>query len=133
LRISISKVCVAIAICVAPTHGFAAASSYLCAISEAYECMAVTGCKRAALEDINLSPLILVDLDKKQLTSVTMGDPARTEDIEGVSATDKAVFLHGTQGEGTWNAIVSLENGALTGGISIGTSSFSIFGNCTPK
>jgi len=29
------------------------------------------------------------------------------------------------------NATISLETGALTGGVTSGTSSFAIFGNCT--
>jgi hypothetical protein len=120
-------------VCLAPTQVFAAASSYLCAISEVYECAAADGCERADLKDINLSAFITVDVDKKQLSSAGVGEALRTEDIEGVAMTDKAVFLYGTQDEETWNATLSLENGALSGGITSGPSSFAIFGNCMPK
>jgi hypothetical protein len=133
VRVSISKAWMWVAfVSLAPAQGYAA-SPYLCAIGEVYECVAVSGCKRAALEDINMSAFMTLDVDKKQLTSATMGEDTRTEDIEGISATDKAIFLYGTQDEETWNATVSLETGALTGGITSGPSSFAIFGNCTPK
>jgi hypothetical protein len=133
LRVSISKACIVlVSLCCLSAPAFAAAGSYLCAIGEAYECVAVTGCKRVALPDVNLSAFMSLDLDKKQLTSIAVGD-GRVEDIEGVAATDKAIFLYGTQDEETWNATVSLETGTLTGGISSGPSSFAIFGNCTPK
>src|SRR4029079_9681479 len=121
-------------LCALPVAASAAASgSYICAIGEVYECEAVNGCKRVSTDTINLSELILVDLDKKQLTEVALGENGETEDIEGVSSNDKSIFLHGQQDQETWNATISLENGALTGGISSSPSSFAVFGHCTPK
>ena len=80
-----------------------------------------------------LPEFIVIDLDKKQLTGASVSDAHRTEDIEGMTSTDKLIFLHGTQDEETWNATVTLETGALAGGITSGSSSFAVFGNCTPK
>ena len=111
----------------------ASAQSYICAIGEVYECEAVTGCKRVSTDTINLSEFIVIDLDKKQLVETAIGENAETEDIEGLAATDKAIFLYGHQDQETWNMNVSLENGALTGGISSGPSSFALFGHCTKK
>ncbi len=133
MRVRISRAWLILFLCLAPTSGFAAAGSYLCAIGEAYECLAVTGCKRVSLSEVNLAAFIAVDVDNKKLSSATIGRPADEEDVEGVTVTDKAIFLYGTQDEETWNATVSLENGALTGGISSGSSSFALFGHCTPK
>lgn len=132
MRNSILTTCVLASLCLLATQSFAA-SSYLCAISEVHECEAVNGCKRVSTDAINLSELIVVDVDKKQLIEVAIGENGETEDIEGITLTDKAIFLHGTQDQETWNMTVSLENGALTGGISSGPSSFALFGSCTPK
>ncbi len=133
MRLTISSACVAMAIlAVFPTQGFAA-SSYLCAISEVQECLALTGCKRVAPKDLNMSSLVALDIDKNELSSAALGEPSRSEDIEGVVATDKAIYLYGTQDAATWNATISLENGALAGGITSGSSSFALFGNCTKK
>ncbi|MGB6345779.1 MAG: hypothetical protein WBF40_00295, partial [Methyloceanibacter sp.] len=82
---------------------------------------------------INLSEFIVIDIDKKQLSETAIGEDGQTEDIEGLTVTDKAIFLHGTQDQETWNMSVSLENGAMTGGITSGTSSFAVFGHCTQK
>ena len=121
-------------LCALPVAASAAASgSYICAIGEVYECEAVNGCKRVSTDTINLSEFIIVDVDKKQLTEAAIGENGDTEDIEGLSSNDKNIFLYGTQDQETWNATISLENGALTGGISSGTSSFALFGNCTKK
>jgi hypothetical protein len=111
----------------------ASADSYICAVGEVYECEAVTGCRRVSTDTINLSEFIVVDVDKKQMTEVAVGENGETEDIEGLMATDKAIFLHGHQDQETWNATISLENGQLTGGISSGASSFALFGHCTKK
>lgn len=111
----------------------ASAASYICAINEVYECEAVTGCHRVPAEAINLSELVVLDTDKKLLTSIGIGEDAKSEDIEGLNATDKNILLYGTQGSDTWNATVSLEDGSLAGGIASGGSSFSLFGKCTNK
>jgi hypothetical protein len=111
----------------------ASAQSYICAIGEVYECEPVIGCKRVSTDTINLSEFIVVDVDKKQLTEAAIGENGETEDIEGITATDKAVFMHGQQDKETWNATISLEDGSLTGGISSPPSSFAMFGHCTKK
>jgi hypothetical protein len=117
---------------VSPAPAFAG-DSYICGISEVFECLALKGCNEVSPQTINMSPLMALDIDKKQLSAAGMGGTARTEDIEGVSTTDKAVFLYGSQDQNSWNATISLETGALTGGITSGTSSFALFGNCTKK
>ena len=134
MRVQIIKVSPVIAfLCLNPALAFAAEGSYVCAVDEVYECLALDGCKRVALKQINMSALMTVDLDKKQLTSATMDEKTRTEDIEGVTSTEKVVFLYGTQEATAWNATMSLATGKLAGGISSDTSSFAFFGNCTKK
>ena len=86
----------------------------ICAVGEVYECEAVNGCKRTSTDAINLSEFIIVDTDKKQMTSASLGEKTpTTEDIEGLTATDKNVLIYGTQGADTWNATISLETGGL--------------------
>ena len=133
VRFPIAIVCGAVAVlglCPAPA---VAADSYICGISEVFECLALKGCNEVSPQTINMSPLIALDIDKKQLSSAAMGGAARSEDIEGVSTTDKAIFLYGSQDQNSWNATISLETGALTGGVTSGTSSFAMFGSCTKK
>ncbi len=96
MRISISKFYVGLAfLCMVPTTGFTEERSYLCAINEVYECVAVTGCSRISLEDANLTGIMLLDLEKKQLSIAPLGQDPSTEDIEGVTVTDEAILLHG--------------------------------------
>ena len=76
---------------------------------------------------------IVVDVDKKQLSETAINENSETEDIEGITATDKAIFMHGQQDQETWNATISLEDGSFTGGITSSPSSFAVFGHCTKK
>jgi len=133
MRRSISVAVLIASACLVPAAATAASGSYMCAFTDVYECETVTGCQRASLDAVNLPEFVVIDLDKKQLTGASMADTNRTEDIEGMTSTDKLVFLHGTQDEETWNATITLETGSLAGGITSGQSSFSVFGNCTPK
>ena len=74
MRISISKLCMGLAsLCMVPATGFSAEKSYLCAINEVYECVAVTGCSRISLEDANLTGIMLIDVQKKQLRTAPLG------------------------------------------------------------
>jgi hypothetical protein len=133
MRILVCAVSLIASTCLLPAAAIAATGSYMCAFTDVYECETVTGCQRASLHAINIPEFIVLDLDKKQLTGAAIGDTHRTEDIEGMASTDKLIFIHGTQDEETWNATITLETGALAGGITSGSSSFAIFGNCTSK
>lgn len=119
--------------CLLPLAASAASGSYICAFADVYECENVTGCHRGHLQDINLPEFIVLDLDKKQMSGAAIGHTNRTEDIEGMVSDDKHIHIHGMQDEETWNATIVLETGALAGGITSGTSSFAVFGNCTKK
>src|SRR6476661_10153121 len=122
MRISILKVCVGLSsICMAPAVGFAAEKSYLCAINEVYECLAVTGCSRISLDDANLVGIMLIDLEKKQLRRAPLGGEPSADDIDSVAVTEKAILLHGTgkkDADRTWSAVISLDTGNLNAGVS---------------
>jgi len=137
MRISILKVCVGLSsICMAPAVGFAAEKSYLCAINEVYECLAVTGCSRISLDDANLVGIMLIDLEKKQLRRAPLGGEPSADDIESVAVTDKAILLHGTgkkDADRTWSAVIALDTGNLTAGVSTLDSSLSLLGKCTAQ
>ena len=137
MRISISKFCVGLAfLLLGPTTGFTAEKSYLCAINEVYECVAVTGCSRISLDDANLVGIMLVDMEKKQLRRAPLGGEPSADDIDSVAVTEKAILLHGTgkkDADRTWSAVISLDTGNLTAGVSTLNSSLSLVGKCTAQ
>ncbi|MGV1013911.1 MAG: hypothetical protein ACOYB4_02970 [Methyloceanibacter sp.] len=135
MRFSISKTCVALAIlCMTPVVGYAAEKNYICTINEVYECAAVTGCNRLSLEEANLAGIMLLDVEKKQLTSIAMGKDPHTDDLSNVTVTDKTILLNGTtRTDGIWSAVISLETGQVSAGVPTLDSSLSLLGKCTPQ
>jgi hypothetical protein len=114
-----------------PVAGFAAEKSYLCAINEVYECVAVTGCSHISLEDANLTGIMLIDVEKKAASHSTSG---RT--TSSLAVTDKAILLHGRgikETDRAWSAVISLETGNVTAGVSTLDSSLSLLGKCTAQ
>ena len=111
MRISISKACLGFAFtCIAPAPVLAE-QAYLCAINEVYECVAVAGCSRISLEDANLAGVMLIDVEKKQLSSAPLGQDPSTEAIDSVTVADDAILLHGIGKKDTnrtWSAVIYL-------------------------
>jgi hypothetical protein len=137
MRISTSKVFLWLAFsCIVPATGFTEEKSYLCAINEVYECVAVTGCSRISIDDANLVGVVIIDMEKKQLRTAPLGGEHRADDIDSVAVTDKAIVLHGSgikQMDRTWSAVISLETGNLTAGVSTLDSSLFLLGKCTAQ
>ena len=137
MRLSIFKLCVGLALVgLIPSTGFTAEKAYLCAINEVYECVAVTGCSRISLEDANLTGIMLIDVEKKQLRTAPLGGEQRADDIESLDVTDKAILLHGKgikEMDRYWSAVISLETGNVTAGVSTLDSSLSLLGKCTAQ
>ena len=137
MRNSISKLCLGLAfVCMVPSTGLTAEKSYLCAINEVYECVAVTGCSRISLEDANLTGIMLIDVEKKRLRTAPLGGEQRADDIESLAVTDKAILLHGKgikETNRSWSAVISLETGDVTAGVSTLDSSLSLLGKCTAQ
>ena len=136
MRISISKACLGFAFtCIAPAPVFAE-QAYLCAINEVYECVAVAGCSRISLEDANLAGVMLIDVEKKQLSSAPLGQDPSTDAIDSVTVADDAILLHGIGKKDTnrtWSAVISLKSGNLSAGVSTPNSSLALAGRCTAK
>jgi hypothetical protein len=136
MRHSIYKAGLGLALlCVTSATSFAE-KSYLCAVNEVYKCVAVTGCTRVSPKDANLGGVMLLDVEKKQLSLAPIGGEPRTEDIEGFTVTDDAILLFGTgkrQADRTWSAVISLKTGNLSGGVSTLDSSLAFSGTCSSK
>jgi hypothetical protein len=136
MRLSISKACLGLAVLCMTSATSYAEKSYLCAVNEVYECVAVTGCSRVSLKDANLAGVMLLDVEKKQLSFAPIAGDQRTEDIEGVAVTDDAILLHGTskrKTDRTWSAVISLKTGNLSAGVSTPDSSLALTGTCSAK
>ena len=111
----------------------AAPNNYICAISEVQECKMNANCRRITPQEINLAPIVTLDIKKKELASLSLLEKERSEAIEGIKATDDHVFMHGLQDEETWSAVISRKDGVFTGSISTVEAGFAFFGHCAPN
>jgi hypothetical protein len=135
---TISKACLGLAfLCMALTASFAAEKSYVCAVHEVFECVAVKGCTPITLAAANLAAVMWLDLEKKTLTTTAIGQKPTVSELKNVTVTDNAVLLHGLGKSGTsdrvWSAIISTKTGKLSAGVSTPDASLALQGRCTTK
>jgi hypothetical protein len=119
------------------TASFAAEKSYVCAVHEVFECVAVKGCTPITLAAANLAAVMWLDLEKKTLTTTAIGQKPTVSELKNVTVTDNAVLLHGLGKSGTsdrvWSAIISTKTGKLSAGVSTPDASLALQGRCTTK
>jgi hypothetical protein len=136
MRLSIPKACMLIAaLFVSTAPSMASEKSYLCAISEVYECVEVTGCQRISLETANLPAVMVLDVENKKLKSAPLDQDSRTADIDSLTTADDLILFHGVGKNGptprTFSALISMKTGKLTAGVSTPDASLAITGKCT--
>jgi hypothetical protein len=138
MRRSIAKICLGLCFSVmASAPSLAAEKPYLCAISEVYECVELTGCSRISLKTANLPAVMLLDVENKTLKSASLGQEPSTNDIENVTVTDEFILFHGIGKNAptprSFSALVSKKTGKLSAGVSTPDASLAITGECTAQ
>ena len=118
----------------APASVFAAEGTYMCAFTDAFECVDVKGCERVTLEFVNLPPVLKIDFDKKVMTSDDLGREPREVEVEHIVEKGDIVLLHGI-GENevsprSFSAAISTKTGKIHAGISTGDAVLSLVGDC---
>jgi hypothetical protein len=70
------------------------------------------------------------------MRTAPLGGEPRTDDIDSIAKTDKAILLHGAgkkETDRTWSAVISLDSGNVTAGVSTLNSSLALLGKCTAQ
>jgi hypothetical protein len=134
MRFLICRICLALlVICATSASSFA---KYLCAINEVYRCVAVAGCTRVSPRDANLAGVMVLDVQKKQLSLTTIDGTSMTDIVDNITITDNAVLLYGTgkrKTDRTFSAAISLKTGNISAGLSTLDSSFAMSGTCSAE
>lgn len=118
----------------APSAASAAEGTYLCAITDVYECVEVAGCKRVSLDFANLAPVLKFDFDKKIMTSDDLGSEKREVEMKNMVEKDGIVLLHGVGKDSasprSFSAAISTKTGKIRAGISTADATLSLSGDC---
>jgi hypothetical protein len=138
MRILISMMWLSLTVSVVSSAtSLAAEKSYLCAISDVYECVGVTGCSRISLETANLAAVMLLDVENKKLKSAPIGQEAKAVDIDNLTVADKFILLHGVGQNAptprSFSALIDTETGKLSAGVSTPDASLALTGKCTAQ
>ena len=120
----------------APASVFAAEGTYMCAFTDAFECVDVKGCERVTLEFVNLPPVLKIKFgDKKAvITSDDLGREPREVKVENIVEKGDIVLLHGISENDvsprSFSAAISTKTGKIHAGISTGDAVLSLVGDC---
>src|SRR5215470_3429929 len=137
MRIMISVFCGLTLTVATSATSWAVEKSYLCAVSDVYECASVTGCARISLETANLAAVMVVDIENKELKSAPIGGEAKAVNIENLTISDKFILLHGIGQNAptprSFSALIDTETGALHAGVSTPDASLALTGKCTAQ
>jgi len=118
----------------APASVTAAEGTYMCALTDVFECVDVAGCKRVSLDFVNLAPVLKVDFDKKVMTSDDLGRDPREVDIKNLEKKGDLVLFHGIGQNDVspraFSAAISTKTGKLHAGITTGDATLSLVGDC---
>jgi len=127
-RISLAKFSLLFAL--APLSAYCAEAPLLCALNQAIECGAETGCVNRSVESVNLPPFVHVDLEKKQISAFGNSETQQTTVIEKVAPFAGKVILQGAEKGRGWSIDMAKDSGKFTAAIADDRAGFVIFGTC---
>lgn len=118
----------------APATVSAASGTYMCAVTDVYECVEVAGCKRVSLDFANLAPVLKFDFDKKVMTSDDIGSDPREIELSNMEEMGDVLLFHGIgqnkESPRSFSAAISKTTGKIRAGITTADATLSLTGDC---
>jgi len=118
----------------APATVSAAGGTYMCAVTDVYECVEVAGCKRVSLDFANLAPVLKFDFDKKVMTSDDIGSDPREIELSNMEEMGDVLLFHGIgqnkESPRSFSAAISKTTGKIRPGITTADATLSLTGDC---
>lgn len=108
------------------------ANRFLCTSQQAFECEAGADCNGVSLEDLNLPPFIVVDLDKKTLSSTEASGNARSTEMSNLQFFDPLIVIQTAQQGRGMSWVIHEPTGKATMTVAIHHEAYVFFGSCTP-
>lgn len=103
----------------------------LCASSQVSMCFENGECHVVAPWEVNVPQFIVVDLDKKSISTTKGSAEQRTTPFSHMSKADGLVYLQGFEAGRAFSIVIDAAIGTLTASVARDGLSVSVFGNCT--
>jgi hypothetical protein len=108
------------------------ADRLLCAPVGINICPAGEDCFSANPEELNLPQFIVVDLQKKSLSTTETSDRKRVTTVETVIEVGNLIYLQGNENGRAFSFIIDRDGGQMTSAVARIDFNLSGFGACTP-
>ena len=108
------------------------ANRFLCTTHQAFECEAGEDCDLVMIEDLNLPAFIVVDLDKKTLSSTEASGEGRTTEMANLQFVDPLIVIQTAQNGRGMSWVIHEPTGKSTMSVAIHHEAYIFFGSCTP-
>jgi hypothetical protein len=103
----------------------------LCAVSQVIVCAEQSECFTVLAWEIGVPEFVVVDLDKKTLSTTKASQENRTTAFTTLSRTDGNIYLQGMENGRAFSFVIHEETGNVTVAVSRDGLTVTVFGVCT--
>ena len=103
----------------------------LCAPGEVVVCVEADECYTALASEVGVPDFVIIDLDKKMVSTTASSAEARSTPVANVNRADGVIYLQGIDVGRAFSFIIDEETGRVTVAVSRDGATVTLFGACT--
>lgn len=103
----------------------------VCATAQAMVCLETGDCYPATPWELSLPEFVVIDLDKKKISTTKSSVEKRTTQVTMVKTEEGIIFLQGTERGRAFSFVIDETTGRMTAAVSRDGLSVAVFGACT--
>lgn len=103
----------------------------VCAAADVQICIEYDTCYSAAPMDLGVPEFVVIDTDKKTISTTKSSGLNRSTEFASVAKEDGVIYLQGVEGGRAFSFVIDEETGRMTVAVSRDGLAVSVFGACT--
>jgi hypothetical protein len=103
----------------------------ICATTQVQICIEHDTCYAAAPDELDVPEFVIIDLEKKSISTTKASDQDRSTSFTSVERDDGLIYLQGFEGGRVFSFVVHEGTGRITAALVRDGLSVSVFGACT--
>ena len=103
----------------------------VCAAADVQICIEYDTCYSAAPVDLGVPEFVVIDTDKKTISTTRSSNEDRSTTFNSVQRDDGLIYLQGVEGGRAFSFVIDEESGRMTVAVSRDGMSVSVLGACT--